>query len=393
MTANLGRSIYPGRMFIAPAGADLADNSAFVDVGWIPDDGLTYPPEDRPVALGFDPAAAGEQPHRRRLIDQLCAEGIAERVDVHNEITRLRGSAGGITVHDEARAFYEERTAPRSAPGADILDTIDAAVQELCACGCRQPLTPDGPSAFYASPECQRRFMEAQTTDPHDVYRRDDAAPYVGVDSAVWPLTETPTEHPETSGDAPDNYRITWSPGLVRLAEAAGNTRIDTSAPRSLEEFLDRAHPRTPWLCPDPSGVGFRRRCEQCAAVVVPSVQDCLTPTLGPEQPRWQQVMVCPTCGRHLPGPAVYADVQYGTPGRSVLTLHLSDGRGRCRRTVHLDRLARLSDPGRAVALLWTDMESELEQFRRRWIGAARVSAMMAAPCVNPANPIRVTNC
>jgi hypothetical protein len=61
---------------------------------------------------------------------------------------------------------------------SDILAAIDAATANLCACGCQQPLPQDGPSAYFAGPDCQRRWNETQTERPHDVYLRVDAAPY-----------------------------------------------------------------------------------------------------------------------------------------------------------------------------------------------------------------------
>jgi hypothetical protein len=58
---------------------------------------------------------------------------------------------------------------------ADILDLIDNATQNLCACGCATKLAPDGPSAWFASQDCQRRWGDSHATNPGDVYDRDDA--------------------------------------------------------------------------------------------------------------------------------------------------------------------------------------------------------------------------
>lgn len=44
----------------------------------------------------------------------------------------------------------------------DILDTIDAATGALCACGCGQPLPPDGPSGWWATEACQRAWQSSQ---------------------------------------------------------------------------------------------------------------------------------------------------------------------------------------------------------------------------------------
>jgi hypothetical protein len=46
----------------------------------------------------------------------------------------------------------------------DILVTIDAAIAELCACGCRRPLDPNGPSAWWATEGCQARWQGGAPT-------------------------------------------------------------------------------------------------------------------------------------------------------------------------------------------------------------------------------------
>ena len=48
----------------------------------------------------------------------------------------------------------------------DILATIDAATQNLCACGCGSKLAVDGPSAWFASEDCQARWSAARVPDP-----------------------------------------------------------------------------------------------------------------------------------------------------------------------------------------------------------------------------------
>lgn len=56
----------------------------------------------------------------------------------------------------------------------DILDLIDNATEHRCACGCNTQLPEDGPSAWFASQDCQRRWNESHATDPADVYNRPD---------------------------------------------------------------------------------------------------------------------------------------------------------------------------------------------------------------------------
>lgn len=52
----------------------------------------------------------------------------------------------------------------------DILARVDAAINDTCMCGCGTPLPPDGPSAYFATPECQTAWHQARTTDPHLVH-------------------------------------------------------------------------------------------------------------------------------------------------------------------------------------------------------------------------------
>lgn len=44
----------------------------------------------------------------------------------------------------------------------DILATIDAATDGLCACGCRRPLDPAGPSAWWATEACQGAWQSGR---------------------------------------------------------------------------------------------------------------------------------------------------------------------------------------------------------------------------------------
>jgi hypothetical protein len=41
---------------------------------------------------------------------------------------------------------------------SDILDRIDTAIEGRCACGCGTQLDPNGPSAWFATESCQRRW-------------------------------------------------------------------------------------------------------------------------------------------------------------------------------------------------------------------------------------------
>lgn len=69
------------------------------------------------------------------------------------------------------------------------LDAIDAAVEQLCACGCGIKLDPAGDSMWFAGPACQARFHARDTTNPGEVWNRIDAAEaYDGGDHLRVPL-------------------------------------------------------------------------------------------------------------------------------------------------------------------------------------------------------------
>lgn len=66
----------------------------------------------------------------------------------------------------------------------DILDLIDNATEHRCACGCNTQLPEGGPSAWFASQECQGRWNESHATDPGAVLDRED--PFIDYDAAWW---------------------------------------------------------------------------------------------------------------------------------------------------------------------------------------------------------------
>ncbi len=48
----------------------------------------------------------------------------------------------------------------------DVLATIDDAVEGRCACGCGQPLDPDGPSGWFATEGCQWLWQRGHADEP-----------------------------------------------------------------------------------------------------------------------------------------------------------------------------------------------------------------------------------
>jgi hypothetical protein len=229
-------------------------------------------------------------------------------------------------------------TARRTGDG-DILERIDAAVAELCACGCGRTLDPDGPSAYYATPECQRRWAGAHATDPDDVYTRPDAADvYAGADSYQVSLTG---DHPPERAPAGEHRRATTLPP-----------------------------------CPDPHGVAYRRVCRRChnQASIPRAVEDAdagidVAAFGRPERVRYHHPtyrLFCPLCGDELDGPAYLAHVREDAD-RLLLEL-----RSNCARTTQMLTVRQLRaavDRNGFVAATWRHMEHQLDAFHRGWCG------------------------
>lgn len=56
----------------------------------------------------------------------------------------------------------------------DILASIDAATESLCACGCGRKLPDAGPSAWFAEQDCQKRWADSRAIKPYEVYARPE---------------------------------------------------------------------------------------------------------------------------------------------------------------------------------------------------------------------------
>jgi hypothetical protein len=279
-----------------------------------------------------------------------------DRQAIADEFARVIMPA--VIRREQARQELADRLAAAPAPAGDVLDRIDAAVDELCACGCRKQVPADGASAYFASPDCQQRWHSAQTTDPQDVYRRDDAASvYVGADGAHVPLHAAPV---------------------------VGETRTRVTR---------RADPIP--SCPDLYGAGWRRQCPPCGEAVIPQYvrdDDFDIMTFGSAEPiRFVQPetrMVCPRCCSLLPGPLFYA---YVREDGGHLVLGLSDGQSRTTRRLRLASLIANRYPAGEVGWNWAAMERELIRFRREWVGRTLAAEMMGMSVLNPSSAIRIT--
>lgn len=117
----------------------------------------------------------------------------------------------------------------------DILAKIDATLAEHCACGCGQPLDLLGASSWFAGPDCQWRYHNNRATDPHDVYRRPDAAIYPTHDAAEQTLRDMPMSN-HGVGVAVDVFHE-WS-----VQERGPDGRWLTSATGAPYVLLDETH-------------------------------------------------------------------------------------------------------------------------------------------------------
>jgi hypothetical protein len=245
------------------------------------------------------------------------------------------------------------REQPRSSPASagDILERIDCLVAEAetarCGCGCGRPVLPDGPSADFATQDCQRTWHGRQSTDPDRVYNGPDATYLLAAD------IEEQANILRTSLSQPS---------------AVNPTVPDT--PRAVEAFT----------CPDPMGLAYRRHCPRCDTWVIPSVyrdadQDQVVSFAQVDQVRTTGQMVlrheCPHCGENLPEPVYIADVA-ATDRPGWFWLNLSTGQARVTRVVSTSslHLSRVRDgPDTAVQRIWESIEQELLLFTRRWNG------------------------
>jgi hypothetical protein len=170
---------------------------------------------------------------------------------------------------------------------ADVLDQIDAALAQRCACGCDRPLDPDGPSAWFATADCQWTWQNSRATHPNDVYNRPDAAAYPLHDAAVTDLNESRpvSDHAASVGFdlAVDPALLLASTGPNEIARLAETFRRLAAAADPLAEArqspalaCDRRPPergraivtdsRPPVIAAAgvPSGLRYRRWCERC---------------------------------------------------------------------------------------------------------------------------------
>jgi hypothetical protein len=307
-----GRRALAARIFIGPAGS--MDPTEWTYTGWTDQDGLVYPDGDPDTAVGFD--------------------------GTHVDPATTAATAGHGHV-----AFIDDP--PAAAERGDILAAIDAAVDQLCACGCGRRLDPDGPSGYFASQACQRGWHSAQATDAQAVYRRPDAADvYVGADEQQVPLHGSP---------------------VVREPVAAGPPEIPGRAGWH-------------WLlpaCPDLYGMGYRRVCAGCGPVIPrpagPSpgvdIRDFANRLRDGDPAPGSIQILCPSCLEPLAGPVLYGTVD-DVDGNLRLRLHSGDARAEYVLTRRQFQLRPLADLQQLADRIWPRLETQMAGFQARWTGA-----------------------
>jgi len=109
---------------------------------------------------------------------------------------------------------------------SDILDTIDAAVGGKCACGCGQPLDPDGASMWFATQDCQWAYQQRHADNPDQVNNRPDYSIY----SEEW--NGSPEQFRRAYLDAPAHAHAPRVLTAERLRRAQDQLREHAASPR-----------------------------------------------------------------------------------------------------------------------------------------------------------------
>ena len=140
-TADTIPAMLAGCWLFAEAGVVPGDPAQWVDVGYATDDGMVVEYNDDPPPSGLDLTefiAAWEQVRQAVEISWRAAA-----ISMENLLAAFNG------------AIFTSVGEDRPKPSGDTLALIDDALGERCACGCGYGITPDSPSAWFHSEECQ----------------------------------------------------------------------------------------------------------------------------------------------------------------------------------------------------------------------------------------------
>lgn len=298
----------------------------------------------------------------------------------------------------------------------DILDQIDAATYNLCMCGCRTPLDPDGPSAYYIDAAHQQGWMRDQTTRPSEVHGTE----FVDPDQMRWrPDLVTDADDSnlialgsETVGytghhhaqvfertDRPETWHLRLDDGHryvgADLAEVGGRqdpvtaeleARIKEAWRRLERELGNTRHlvADDPWsdvmsdgLCDLPSereasegcwpaGVTWQRRCRSCGQHGVPMAERRVVyefDYLAAATERVEFCDLCPHCRTPFPGPPISASWHLDPLSgwwRLVLRMTAGDNRLKFGYRLLVEELRNSTDPAGFIQRTWDRMEADL---------------------------------
>lgn len=269
-------------------------------------------------------------------------------------------------------------------PVGDILDAVDDDGQLRCACGCRQVITDASPSAYYATQDCQLRWMRRQATNPGEVYARPDA--HVAISADIMeerrryerenpqarrsdnPFLEVPPREPEVPADAP---AVAWlrqlSDPVTQRAEltfGSGGDRVRVDIPPpELHRF---------------SMFDYMRRCRVCGDTARPWTVSgptyvhqlvSLPPAPG-ERHVYQQ---CGWCRTKLPGRVYLGTLHVHEDPYLKFGFMLEDGLSQT--TYQLDTRHRMdvllpmtpAEMAPDMRRIWTRLEERLDRFADDW--------------------------
>lgn len=307
---------------------------------------------------------------------------------VHIHATgRLPG--GPLAAGETLSTVDETHTFNDAPPVGDVLDAVDDEGRLCCACGCRRVITDRSPSAYYASPECQQKWMQRQASNPQQVYQRPDAHETIHADVVEAQrqyelenpqarrldrsLFEVPPRALEVPADAP---ATAWLRNLSDEVTRRAEISVTEVAPG---EMLVRVQippvPQHRW-----SMWEYERHCAVCgddtrpwtfSGPHHPSELVTLPPAPGDHRVRQE----CGRCRILLPGRCYFGTLHIHQREHVTLGFRLEDGLSQT--TYEMDTRLRVSeipayesrsyDLSLATRRVWSRLEARLDKFAEQW--------------------------
>lgn len=285
------------------------------------------------------------------------------------------------------------RVTPGQASTGGVLDRIDATVDELCGCGCERALRPDGPSAFFATQECQSRWLNATQVDsPDDVYTRPDANLW---DEAAVRAAErrrlNPPPFPGPTTPNPPLAPVYDHTSIPNPPQPGG--RVVNALWRQ-ERDLAGHRPLVPGWWRSRTGVlfalGYRRWCGECEAYTepghVPDDNDLVRSSTDPISVYHSPTYGCLRCNTAYRTPMPQAELAWNTDPRTYqFRLRIGDAASQLNldaATVHT-----APDPRSLADRTWQQVERAVADMRET--RTAAVAFPVLARTTSPADFIR----